>query len=213
MATYTNHSQHTHVDPNPVDDQVQARDGRTSPVLMGALAVALVALGVWWYAQRDDVTVDPQPAVTMVEPQLTTPAATETRPGDAYGTRDNSGADRARAAIANRAPQPLAGNPVPAYPRSALRAGQEGAVIVSKVRDLPWQEGYNAATLKYGDLLHDGVVDPVKVTRSALTNAASIARMVITTESAVVEKKAEEEESAADHGHGHGHGHRSGPGF
>ena len=130
MATYTNHSQHTHVDPNPVADQVQARDGRTSPVLMGALAVALVALGVWWYAQRDDVTVDPQPAVTMVEPQLTTPAATETRPADASGTRDNSGADRARAAIANRAPQPLAGNPVPAYPRSALRAGQEGAVML-----------------------------------------------------------------------------------
>ena len=72
--------------------------------------------------QRDDVAVDPQPAVTMVEPQLTTPAATETRPADASGTRDNSGADRARAAIANRAPQPLAGNPVPAYPRSALRA-------------------------------------------------------------------------------------------
>ena len=130
MATYTNHSQHTHVDPNPVADQVQARDGRTSPVLMGALAVALVALGVWWYAQRDDVTVDPQPAVTMVEPQLTTPAATETRPADASGTRNNSGADRARAAIANRAPQPLAGNPVPAYPRSALRAGQEGAVML-----------------------------------------------------------------------------------
>ena len=130
MATYTNHSQHTHVDPNPVADQVQARDGRTSPVLMGALAVALVALGVWWYAQRDDVTVDPQPAVTMVEPQLTTPAATETRPAGASGTRDNSGADRARAAIANRAPQPLAGNPVPAYPRSALRAGQEGAVML-----------------------------------------------------------------------------------
>ena len=127
MATYTNHSQHTHVDPNPVADQVQARDGRTSPVLMGALAVALVALGVWWYAQRDDVTVDPQPAVTMVEPQLTTPAATDTRPAGASGTRDNSGADRARAAIANRAPQPLAGNPVPAYPRSALRAGNAAA--------------------------------------------------------------------------------------
>ena len=130
MATYTNHSQHTHVDPNPVADQVQARDGRTSPVLMGALAVALVALGVWWYAQRDVVAVDPQPAVTMVEPQLTTPVATETRPADASGTRENPGADRARAAIANRAPQPLAGNPVPAYPRSALRAGQEGAVML-----------------------------------------------------------------------------------
>ena len=61
----------------------------------------------------------------------------------------------------------------------------------------------NAATLTYGDLVADGVIDPVKVTRSAVLNAASVARMVLTTETAIVEKPAE----AADDGHGHGHGH------
>ncbi|KAA2264669.1 chaperonin GroEL [Solihabitans fulvus] len=91
----------------------------------------------------------------------------------------------------------------------AANAGLEGAVVVSKVRDLDWGQGFNAATLVYGDLIADGVVDPVKVTRSAVANAASIARMVLTTEAAVVEKKDEEPE-AAGHGHGHGHGH--GPG-
>jgi chaperonin GroEL len=81
---------------------------------------------------------------------------------------------------------------------------------VSKVVDLDWGHGFNAAKLTYGDLLADGVVDPVKVTRSAVTNAASIARMVLTTEASIVEKK-EVEPEAAGHGHGHGHGH--GPGF
>ena len=76
---------------------------------------------------------------------------------------------------------------------------------------MKWGHGFNAATLTYGDLSVDGVVDPVKVTRSAVTNAASIARMVLTTEASVVEKKEEEPEAAAGHGHGHGHGH--GPGF
>jgi chaperonin GroEL len=94
----------------------------------------------------------------------------------------------------------------------AANAGQEGPVVVAKVRDQEWGQGYNAATLKYGDLLADGVVDPVKVTRSAVANAASIARMVLTTESAIVEKK-EQEPADAGHGHGHGHGHQGGPGF
>ncbi|WP_227998611.1 chaperonin GroEL [Nocardia australiensis] len=84
----------------------------------------------------------------------------------------------------------------------ATNAGVDGAVVVSKV--VEGKEGFNAATLSYGDLLTDGVVDPVKVTRSAVVNAASVARMVLTTESAVVEKPAEEEDN---HGHGHGHGH------
>jgi chaperonin GroEL len=88
----------------------------------------------------------------------------------------------------------------------AANAGFEGAVVVSKVKELDWGHGFNAAKLTYGDLVADGVVDPVKVTRSAVTNAASIARMVLTTEAAVVEKKEEEPESAG-HGHGHGHGH------
>ncbi|HEY0448294.1 chaperonin GroEL [Actinophytocola sp.] len=92
----------------------------------------------------------------------------------------------------------------------AANAGFEGPVVVSKVRELQWGHGFNAAKLTYGDLLADGVVDPVKVTRSAVTNAASIARMVLTTEASVVEKK-EEEPEAAGQGHGHGHGH--GPGY
>ncbi|MCP2165774.1 chaperonin GroEL [Goodfellowiella coeruleoviolacea] len=87
----------------------------------------------------------------------------------------------------------------------AANAGLEGPVVVAKVQEQEWGNGFNAASLTYGDLIEAGVVDPVKVTRSAVANAASIARMVLTTESAVVEKK-EEEPAAAGHGHGHGHG-------
>ncbi|OBH19013.1 chaperonin GroEL [Mycolicibacter sinensis] len=86
----------------------------------------------------------------------------------------------------------------------ATNAGVDGAVVTSKVAELPSGQGFNAATLSYGDLAADGIVDPVKVTRSAVLNAASVARMVLTTETAVVDKPAEE---AADaHGH-HGHAH------
>ncbi|KRD16913.1 molecular chaperone GroEL [Mycobacterium sp. Root265] len=84
----------------------------------------------------------------------------------------------------------------------ATNAGLDGAVVVNKVGELPNGQGFNAATLTYGDLLAEGIVDPVKVTRSAVLNAASVARMILTTETAVVEKPVEEE----DHGHGH-HGH------
>jgi chaperonin GroEL len=84
----------------------------------------------------------------------------------------------------------------------ATNAGLDGSVVVNKVAELPDGQGFNAATLSYSDLVADGVVDPVKVTRSAVLNAASVARMVLTTETAVVDKPAEEE----DHGHGH-HGH------
>ncbi|MCZ0203952.1 chaperonin GroEL [Streptomyces achromogenes] len=86
-------------------------------------------------------------------------------------------------------------------------AGQEGYVIVSKVKDLDKGQGYNAATGEYGDLIKAGVIDPVKVTRSALENAASIASLLLTTETLVVEKKEEEEPAAAGHSHGHGHAH------
>ncbi|GGU63614.1 chaperonin GroEL [Lentzea flava] len=88
----------------------------------------------------------------------------------------------------------------------AANAGLEGAVVVNKVREGEWGFGINAASLEFGDLLDQGIIDPVKVTRSAVANAASIARMVLTTESAVVEKKVEEA-PAVGHGHGHGHGH------
>jgi chaperonin GroEL len=86
----------------------------------------------------------------------------------------------------------------------AANAGIDGAVVVSKVAELPRGHGFNAGTLTYGDLLADGVVDPVKVTRSAIVNAASVARMILTTESTITEKPAE---AADDHGHGHGHAH------
>ncbi len=89
----------------------------------------------------------------------------------------------------------------------AENAGLEGYVVVEKVRELPAGHGLNAATGAYGDLMAGGVIDPVKVTRSALRNAASIASMVLTTDTLVVEKKEEAPESAAGHGHGHGHGH------
>jgi chaperonin GroEL len=88
----------------------------------------------------------------------------------------------------------------------AANGGQEGAVVVNKVAEGKWGQGFNAATLTYGDLLADGVIDPVKVTRSAVVNAASIARMVLTTESAVVDKP-EPPAAPAAGGHGHGHGH------
>jgi chaperonin GroEL len=88
----------------------------------------------------------------------------------------------------------------------AENAGLEGYVVVSKVRAMKPNEGFNAATDIYGDLNKDGVIDPVKVTRSALANAASIAAMFITTEAVVFEKKEEEEAAAGGHGHKHGPG-------
>ena len=83
----------------------------------------------------------------------------------------------------------------------AENAGLEGYVAVSKVRDLEAGNGLNAATGEYGDLVKQGVIDPVKVTRSALRNAASIASMVLTTETLVVDKPEEEEPAPAGHAH------------
>ena len=88
----------------------------------------------------------------------------------------------------------------------ALNAGQEGSVVVAKIAELPVGHGYNAATGEYGDLVAQGVIDPVKVTRSAVQNAASIAGMLLTTETLIVEKP-EEDKAGADDGHGHGHSH------
>jgi chaperonin GroEL len=88
----------------------------------------------------------------------------------------------------------------------ALNAGQEGSVVVAKIVGLPAGHGYNAATGEYGDLMAQGVIDPVKVTRSAVQNAASIAGMLLTTETLIVEKPEEDKAEAGD-GHGHGHSH------
>ena len=82
----------------------------------------------------------------------------------------------------------------------AENAGLDGSVVVSKTAELPNGEGFNAATLEYGNLIEQGIIDPVKVTHSAVVNAASVARMVLTTEASVVDKPAEEEE---EHGHSH----------
>jgi chaperonin GroEL len=87
----------------------------------------------------------------------------------------------------------------------AENAGLEGYVVTDKVAGLPLGHGLNAETEQYEDLIAIGVIDPVKVTRSALANAASIASMLLTTEALVVEKPAPSE---GDDGHGHGgHGH------
>ena len=91
----------------------------------------------------------------------------------------------------------------------AENAGQEGYVVVSKVRTLKPNEGFNAASDEYGDLVKAGVIDPVKVTRSALANAASIAAMFITTEALVFETPEDKKEEAAGHGHSHGPGGHS----
>jgi chaperonin GroEL len=93
----------------------------------------------------------------------------------------------------------------------AENAGHDGYVVVEKVRDLDWGSGLNAATGSYGNLAEAGIVDPVKVTRNAVLNAASIAGLLLTTESLVVEKP--EKAEPAEGGNGHGHGHQHGPGF
>jgi chaperonin GroEL len=91
----------------------------------------------------------------------------------------------------------------------AENAGQEGYVVVSKVRAMKPNEGFNAYSETYTDLVKEGVIDPVKVTRSALANAASIAAMFITTEALVFETPEEKKDEAAGHGHSHGPGGHS----
>ncbi|HEY5878334.1 MAG TPA: chaperonin GroEL [Nakamurella sp.] len=87
----------------------------------------------------------------------------------------------------------------------AANGGQEGAVVVNHIADLPRGEGYDAANDEYVDLVKAGIIDPVKVTKSAVANAASIAGMFLTTESTVTDIP-EDEHDHAGHGH-HGHGH------
>jgi len=87
----------------------------------------------------------------------------------------------------------------------ASNAGLEGYVVTAKVRELPAGEGLDAATGEYKPLIAAGIVDPVKVTKAALSNAASVASLVLSTESAIVEKPADAEPAAAHGGHGHSH--------
>jgi len=87
----------------------------------------------------------------------------------------------------------------------ADNAGQSGEVVVSKVKGLKTGEGYDALAGEYGDMFAKGIVDAAKVTRSALQNAASIAAMVLTTETLVTDIP-EKAQAAAGGGHGHGGG-------
>ena len=79
----------------------------------------------------------------------------------------------------------------------AHNAGEDGAVVVSRVAEMANGEGFNAANLEYGNLIESGIIDPVKVAHSAVVNASSVARMVLTTEASVVDKPAESENSEA----------------
>ncbi|HWP07120.1 MAG TPA: chaperonin GroEL [Polyangiaceae bacterium] len=84
-------------------------------------------------------------------------------------------------------------------------AGEEGSIVVQKVREGKGSFGFNAATGTYGDLVAEGVIDPVKVVRSALQNAASVAGLMLTTEALVAERP-KEDKSPAPGGHSHGGG-------
>jgi chaperonin GroEL len=83
-------------------------------------------------------------------------------------------------------------------------AGREGALVVEKVKNGKGGEGYNVATDKFEDLIVSGVVDPTKVTRSALQNAASIAGLLLTTECLITDLPEKEAAGAGGHGHDHG---------
>ncbi|MCC5608354.1 chaperonin GroEL [Nostoc sp. CHAB 5834] len=88
--------------------------------------------------------------------------------------------------------------------RIAENAGQNGAVIAERVKEKEFNVGYNAATNEFVDLLEAGIVDPAKVTRSALQNAASIAGMVLTTECIIVDKPEPKDGAPAGAGAGGG---------
>jgi len=81
-------------------------------------------------------------------------------------------------------------------------AGEEGSIVVQKVRDGKGSFGFNAQTGEYTDLVADGVIDPTKVVRSALQNAASVAGLMLTTEALVAEKPKEEKAGGGGHAHG-----------
>ncbi len=87
----------------------------------------------------------------------------------------------------------------------AQNGGHEGAVVVQEVSSKKGSYGFNAATEEYGDMIQMGVVDPAKVVRSALENAASIAGLLLTTEALITEEDEDDEPAAAPGGHGHHH--------
>jgi chaperonin GroEL len=120
------------------------------------------------------------------------------RAQEAVSKLDLSGDEATGAQIVRKALE------LPAY-WIAANAGLEGAVAIAKIRELSESHGLNAATGEYVDLVKSGIIDPAKVTRSAVQNAASIAALLLTTETLIVEKQEEQEDAAAGAGHGHMH--------
>ena len=88
----------------------------------------------------------------------------------------------------------------------AANAGVEGSIVLNRVREAKGAHGWNAATGVYEDLVAAGVIDPTKVVRTALQNAASVASLLLTTEALIAERPKKEEAAAPGGGHG-GHGH------
>jgi chaperonin GroEL len=86
----------------------------------------------------------------------------------------------------------------------AQNGGGEGSIVVNRVREGKGAFGFNAATDKYEDLLEAGVIDPTKVVRTALQNAASVASLMLTTECMIAERPKDEAPAAGGHG-GHSH--------
>jgi chaperonin GroEL len=84
----------------------------------------------------------------------------------------------------------------------ATNAGAEGSIVVAKVKEMKQDEGYNAATDTYEDLVKAGVIDPAKVVRSALQNASSIASLLLTTEALISEIPEEKKDAGGGHQHG-----------
>jgi chaperonin GroEL len=87
----------------------------------------------------------------------------------------------------------------------AANGGKEGSVVVNSIAELPVGQGYDAAADEFVDLIAAGIIDPVKVTKSAVANAASIAGMVLTTASTVTDIPEEQAAPAGNGGHGHQH--------
>ncbi|MDE2292018.1 MAG: chaperonin GroEL, partial [Elusimicrobia bacterium] len=113
----------------------------------------------------------------------------------AFDKLDLTGDEATGAAIVRRAvEEPLK--------QIAVNAGLEGGVVVEKVKTLPAGEGLDAATGEYVDLFKAGVVDPLKVTRTALENAASIAGTVLTTSVLVADIPEKKKEPVGGHNHG-----------
>ena len=82
----------------------------------------------------------------------------------------------------------------------ASNAGQDGGIVCEKVADGKGNNGYNALTDKYEDLVKAGVIDPTKVTRTALANASSVATLLLTSDALIAEKPKEGKDKGAGHG-------------